>query len=38
VVLVPLELLRVVDIVAVIESDAIIVVELAVKIGSVGEG
>jgi hypothetical protein len=38
VVLVPLALLRVVDIVAVIEFDAVIVVELAVKIGSVGEG
>jgi len=37
-VLVPLELVRAVDIVAVTELDAAIVVELAVKTGSVGEG
>jgi hypothetical protein len=37
-VLVMLEVVRVVEIVAVIEPDAAIVVELAVKTGSVGEG
>jgi hypothetical protein len=37
-VLVPVEVIRVLEIVAVIELDAATVVELAVKIGSVGVG